>query len=183
VLGLMRPDTFSVEAHSESHLVVTEGSPPTRVQHRRDWLGVPGERRTAVVANQPKILLVDDERTIADTLAQIFSTNGYEARAAYSAEQAIEITAEWMPDLAIIDVVLPRMNGIDLAVLLTAQCPACRLLLFSGQSITADLLAEAVTKGHTFDILAKPVHPALLLETAGNLLVPKQSEQSRGPAA
>jgi DNA-binding response OmpR family regulator len=76
-----------------------------------------------------KILIVDDERTIADTLAVIFSQSGYETRAAYSSEQALEIIAEWLPDLAIIDVVLPLMNGIDLAILLRAQCPTCRLLL------------------------------------------------------
>jgi CheY-like chemotaxis protein len=125
-----------------------------------------------------KVLVVDDERTIADTLAVIFSQSGYETRAAYSSEQALEIIAEWLPDLAIIDVVLPLMNGIDLAILLRAQCPTCRLLLFSGQSITVDLLADAATKGYKFDILAKPVHPTVMLETALNSLVANQSTQT-----
>src|ERR1035437_9157359 len=66
-----------------------------------------------------KILIVDDERTIADTLALIFATNGYEARTAYSAEQALEMLDEWRPDLAVIDVVLPGMNGIEFAIFLT----------------------------------------------------------------
>lgn len=123
----------------------------------------------------PKVLIVDDEQTIADTMAQIFSTKGYELRTAYSAEAAIEITAEWLPDLAIIDVVLPHMNGIMLAVLLTSRYPACRILLFSGQAITAELLADAETKGQKFDIVAKPVHPRVMLEAASNLLAPKQS--------
>ena len=100
----------------------------------------------------------------------ILSTNGYETRTAYSAEQAIEIIDEWLPDLATIAVVLPRMNGIDLAILLTAQCPTRRLLLFSGQWITTELLAEAASRGHKFDIVAKPVHPAAILETASKLL-------------
>lgn len=55
-----------------------------------------------------KVLVVDEERTIADTLAVIFSQGAYEARAAYSAEQALEIVAQWPPDLAILDVVLPK---------------------------------------------------------------------------
>jgi DNA-binding NtrC family response regulator len=129
-----------------------------------------------VDVSRHKVLIVDDQRTIADTLALIFSPNGYETRTVYTAEQAIEIIAEWLPDLAIIDVVLPRMHGIDLAILLTARCPACRLLLFSGQSLTVDLLAEAATKGYKFDILAKPVHPTVMLETALNLLVANQSK-------
>lgn len=123
-----------------------------------------------MAANIPRVLVVDDERTIADTLALILKANGYETRVAYSAEQAIEIIAEWLPDLATIDVVLPRMNGIDLAILLTAQCPTCRLLLFSGQWITTDLLADAAAKGYNFDILAKPVHPAVILETVSKML-------------
>ena len=86
-----------------------------------------------------RVLIVDDERTIAETLALVFSSGGYEAQTAYTAEQAVEIVAEWLPDLAIIDVVLPQTNGIDLAILLTAQCPACRVLLFSGEAVTDEL--------------------------------------------
>jgi CheY-like chemotaxis protein len=119
-----------------------------------------------------KVLVNDDERTIADTLTVIFSGSGYDTRAAYSAEQ------EWQPDLAIIDVVLPRMNGIDLALLLKVQCPICRLLLFSGQAITTDLLADAATKGHTFNILAKPVHPTVLLNTALQMLTGAETAPS-----
>jgi DNA-binding response OmpR family regulator len=106
-----------------------------------------------------KVLIVDDERTIADMLALIFSSGGYETQTAYTAEQAIEIVAEWLPDLAIIDVVLPQINGIDLAILLTAQCPACRLMLFSGQSVTVDLLAEAATKGSSRFSLSRHIQP------------------------
>ena len=130
-----------------------------------------------MVANIPKVLIVDDERTIADTLALILATNGYETRTAYSAEQAIEIITEWLPDLVTIDVVLPRMNGIDLAILLTSQCPACRILIFSGQWITTELLAEAATSGYKFDIVAKPEHPDVILETVSKLLSSNQSEQ------
>jgi DNA-binding NtrC family response regulator len=125
-----------------------------------------------------RVLIVDDERTIADTLAIIFSQSGYDTRAAYSAEEALEIVAQWPPDLAILDVVLPKMHGIDLAVLLTTQLPKCQTVLFSGQALTAELLAEAAKKGYTFAILAKPVHPNVILETALNLLVANQSKQT-----
>jgi DNA-binding NtrC family response regulator len=123
-----------------------------------------------VAVNAHKVLIVDDERTITDTLQVIFSTSGYEARTAYSAEQAVEIIAEWRPDLAVLDVVLPLMNGIDLAILLTTQYPGCRILLFSGQALTGDLLELARQKGYKFEILAKPVHPTVMLETARGLL-------------
>jgi DNA-binding response OmpR family regulator len=73
---------------------------------------------------QKRVLIVDDERVIADTLAIIFSNKGYEARAVYSAEQAFELISDWLPGLAIIDVQLSRMNGIDLAIRLRAEYPA-----------------------------------------------------------
>jgi DNA-binding response OmpR family regulator len=145
---------------------------------REDWTLGLRKAHTTVNDRDHKVLIVDDEHTIADTLDAIFSASGYETRTSYSAEQALEIVVEWQPDLAILDVVLPKMNGIDLAIFLKAQCPDCRLLLFSGQPLTADLLAEAATKGHTFDTLAKPVHPTEMLERALKLLVGNQSNQA-----
>jgi CheY-like chemotaxis protein len=117
-----------------------------------------------------KILFVDDEQTIADTLALIFSTRGYDTRVAYSAEEALELITAWLPDLAILDVVLSKMPGTDLAVLLTQKVPNCQILLLSGQVQTSDLLAETEKKGHTFALLAKPIHPTLLLSKALELL-------------
>jgi CheY-like chemotaxis protein len=118
-----------------------------------------------------RLLIVDDERIIADTLVTIFLQAGYEARAAYSAEEALALIGEWAPDLALLDVYLPRMNGIDLAVRLKAEVPTCRLTLFSGQSSTNDLLDKARSDGHALDIIPKPVHPTELLSLLASLRV------------
>ncbi|MGB6191887.1 MAG: response regulator [Terracidiphilus sp.] len=120
-----------------------------------------------------KVLIVDDEHAISDSLAKIFVLRGYMVKTAYSAEQAIEIIAAWEPALAIVDVVLPKMTGIDLAILLRENYPLCNVLLVSGQLITSELADEAAQKGHTFDILAKPVPLPDLLETAAALLSAK----------
>jgi DNA-binding response OmpR family regulator len=117
-----------------------------------------------------RVLFVDDERLIADTLAIIFSSQGYETRAVYCAEQALELISDWLPNLAIIDVQLPGMNGIDLAIRLKAEYPDCRLSLFSGRASTSDLLEVARQNGHSFDILAKPVPPGEFLAQASHLL-------------
>jgi DNA-binding NtrC family response regulator len=129
----------------------------------------------AGVLGQRKILIIDDEPTIADTLAVIFSSSGYESRSVYSAEQALEMLEEWGPDLAVIDVVLPGMNGIEFAIFLKASYPACQFLLFSGQPGTTGLLEEAKRKGHLFDILAKPLHPSFMLATVSEMLTPCQN--------
>ncbi len=125
-------------------------------------------------AGARKILIIDDEPTIADTLAVIFASSGYESRAVYSAEQALEMLEEWRPDLAIIDVVLPGMNGIEFAIFLKASYPNCQFLLFSGQPGTSSLLEEAKKKGHLFEILAKPLHPTFMLATVSDMLTPCQ---------
>jgi len=121
---------------------------------------------------QKRVLIVDDERLIADTLATIFSNKGYEARAVYSAEQALELISDWLPGLAIIDVQLPGMNGIDFAIRLRAEYPDCKLSLFSGQASTSDLLELARQNGHSFEVLAKPVPPDDFLSQASQLLYP-----------
>ena len=112
---------------------------------------------------KPKVLVVDDERVIADTLAIILNQNGFAATAVYSGTGAIEKARSERPDLIISDVIMDDMNGIDAAINIRQFLPSCKILLFSGQAATADLLEKARTQGHEFEILAKPVHPTDLL--------------------
>jgi DNA-binding response OmpR family regulator len=118
----------------------------------------------------PVVLIVDDERIIADTLTAIFNRNGYAALTAYDAKSALEIAALIPPELLITDVMMPGMNGIDLAIAIEALLPDCRILLFSGQASTVDLLSRARTMGHDFTTLSKPVHPTELLKRASETL-------------
>lgn len=112
---------------------------------------------------KPKVLVADDERVIADTLAIILNQSGFEAKAVYSGEKAVEMAKEWMPEMLISDVIMTDLNGIDAAIKIRALLPSCKILLFSGQAATADLLDRARGQGHEFEILAKPVHPQDLL--------------------
>lgn len=110
-----------------------------------------------------RILILDDEPSVAETLALVFSTRGYEVQVAYSAEAGIEIISRWPPELAIVDVILPGMNGIDFSIILRENYPSCRILLFSGQPDSGAILEESLKKGHDFLVLAKPLHPSVLL--------------------
>lgn len=112
---------------------------------------------------KPKVLVVDDERVIADTLAMILNQSGFEARAVYSGEAAVGITPEFQPDMLISDVIMADLNGIDAAIRIRTLAPKIKILLFSGQAATADLLEKARARGYEFEILAKPVHPQDLL--------------------
>jgi CheY-like chemotaxis protein len=93
----------------------------------------------------------------------ILSQAGFETRAVYSGESALEIAPSFQPDMLISDVIMPGITGIETAIQVRAMLPYCKILLFSGQARTANLLEEARALGHEFDILAKPIHPADLL--------------------
>jgi DNA-binding response OmpR family regulator len=117
-----------------------------------------------------RILIVDDEPRIAETLQMILSRRGYEVRVADAAEQALELLPAWKPDVAIVDVMLPQMNGIDFGIIVRTNYADCRVLLLSGHPETVGLLEDARRKGHDFEILAKPLHPTLILDIVSNLL-------------
>jgi DNA-binding response OmpR family regulator len=116
------------------------------------------------------VLIVDDEAIIADTLTRIFLKHGFAARSAGSAEEAADVISTWPPNLAILDVMLPGISGVDFAVALKKIYPHCEVLLFSGQPASAELVEAARKDGHAFEIVAKPVHPELLLQRAMALL-------------
>jgi len=111
-----------------------------------------------------KMLIVDDERTITDTLCMIFEYCGFDCLKAYDAEKALEIGMQTPPALLLTDVMLPGMNGVQLAIKLGEQFPAIKTILLSGQAGTASLLDDAKAKGYDFEIVAKPVHPRELIE-------------------
>jgi CheY-like chemotaxis protein len=135
-------------------------------------------KATDMTEKRRRVFIVEDEKTIADSLAAIFSTNGYDVRVAYTPENALERIAVWPPDLAILNVVLPIMNGIDFAILLKEQFPECKLLLISGNPSASDLLAEADQKGYAFELLAKPINPSDLLQTVRDLWNPVYTERT-----
>lgn len=110
-----------------------------------------------------RVLVVDDECLIANTLAQILTASGFEAKAVYSGETAVIAARELQPDVLITDVMMGGISGIEAAMRITKILPACRIILFSGQAATADLLARAEAKGQHFELLSKPVHPKVLL--------------------
>jgi len=125
---------------------------------------------------RPVVLVVDDERLIADTLAAILEISGYAAMVAYDGQSALEIAKVIPPDLLISDVVMPGMSGVELAMALSRRVPACKVLLFSGQAATLDLLSAARAAGHDFPALTKPVHPRVMLDHVSEL-VPRYTSQ------
>jgi DNA-binding response OmpR family regulator len=117
-----------------------------------------------------RVLIVDDEKVITATLSWIFTARGYDTRTSYSAEDTLALLNSWLPDLALIDVSLPEMNGVDLAIRMKGLCPECRLLLMSGKPDSMEILDTAGRNGHVLELVAKPVSPKVLLDRVAELL-------------
>jgi DNA-binding NtrC family response regulator len=115
------------------------------------------------LGNRQRIYVVDDEHVIATTLAIILNQNGFDALAFGSAKEATAAAEALPPDLLLTDVVMPDMNGIELAIQFRQKYPDCKVLLFSGQAATNNLLEDAKRAGYDLELLPKPVHPQDLL--------------------
>lgn len=116
-----------------------------------------------------RVFVVDDEHVIASTLASILNFHGYSARFFTEPMHSLAAALSDVPDLLISDVAMPSLSGVDLAIQMRAQCPKCKILLFSGQATTLNLLANASAQGHDFHLLLKPIHPSELLAQMGTL--------------
>jgi CheY-like chemotaxis protein len=118
---------------------------------------------------RPRILVVDDEALIADTIVQILNHNGFVAEAAYNGREAIEAARRIRPELILSDVLMPHIDGVEAAIAIREFCPDTRIVLFSGQSSTVEILARARARGHDFELLSKPIHPTQLIKHLRNI--------------
>ncbi|HJS99066.1 MAG TPA: response regulator [Terriglobales bacterium] len=112
---------------------------------------------------QLKVLIADDEILIADTLGMILRQGGYDCQVAYSGRTALSKSFDFQPALLISDVIMPDMNGVEVAIRVREVLPSCEVLLLTGQAAAVDLMQRARAEGHDFDILNKPIHPDELL--------------------
>lgn len=115
-------------------------------------------------AAKPRMLVVDDERVIADSLAAILCRRGFDSLALYSGEAAVEQALHRAPAVLLSDINMKGMSGIDAAIQVLRVCPRCLVLLLSGDPHFSILLERARADGHEFDVLIKPVHPQAIFD-------------------
>lgn len=113
---------------------------------------------------RPTVLVVDDERLIADTMAEILKRSGFHAHCAYDGHSALELAIQFNPDYVLTDIVMPRMNGVQLAIAVRKALPTTQILLLSGQAGVTEILERGRKEGYSFELIAKPVHPEKLLQ-------------------
>jgi CheY-like chemotaxis protein len=142
-----------------SHLHAADD--PARAPSESTWSSASPQSRREGLA---KVLVVDDQRLIADTLAEILNNTGFDAVAAYDGFDALDKASRFHPNWIVTDVLMPRMNGVELAIALRKNYPASSILLFSGQAGISEILNEGHRQGYQFELIAKPIHPMRLIE-------------------
>lgn len=115
-------------------------------------------------SSRPKVLVLDDEHIIADSIAMILNRSGFDAVAHYDGASALEFIYSECPDILLSDVVMPNLSGLQVADRVRTHCPRTRILLISGNAATPNLLEQACPDGAPFEVLPKPIHPTHLLE-------------------
>lgn len=116
-----------------------------------------------------QVLVVDDEKSVTDSIVLVLRNQGIVAMGAYSGKSGLEDAVRWRPDLILLDVLLPDANGIEIALEMSSRLPGSQILLMSGQAATVDLLERARQQGHEFEVLAKPFDPEYLLRRVAAL--------------
>lgn len=121
---------------------------------------------------RPRIFVLDDQPIVAESIANVLSTAGFETHARFTPAEILDLMSEFSPDLLISDVALGpnSINGFDLAIYFQRFYPQCRAILISGDPNTTDLNDRARRGGHEFLLLQKPIHPEKLLEYVRNSL-------------
>jgi|SRR4051794_28350144 DNA-binding NtrC family response regulator len=111
-----------------------------------------------------RVLVVDDEHVIADSLSTILRKQGFEVIAVYSGYSAIETAFEWLPDVVISDINMPGVNGVDAILSMARRLPRAKFLLLSGHLASRSTVNRAHEQGLRFVFLHKPVPPESVAE-------------------
>ena len=118
-----------------------------------------------------RVLVVDDDHLVADTLTLIFESNGFRAKATYSADEALVYSREFEPHLLLCDVTMPGRDGLSLVEDVSRELPACRILMLTGfYSNLKNVREQARKLSRPLGILTKPCQPSELLREAAALL-------------
>ena len=127
-----------------------------------------GSKKRTLAASHARILLVDDEEAILQTMRSILETEGYAVETASGGREAVELFRNAPCDVALCDVKMQGMDGIELLVALREITPELPVIMISGHG-TIDTAVEALKKG-AYDYIQKPLDLNRLLVSLRNAL-------------
>lgn len=129
---------------------------PDRARH----LATPSAWQAEVSTEARRLLVVDDDQAVTSLLRRGFSYEGYEVRTAANGEQALRAAGHEAPDLVVLDLMMPGIDGLEVCKRLRAAEPDLPILILTGRDNPIDEVAgldagadDFVTKPFTFDVL------------------------------
>jgi len=118
-----------------------------------------------------RVLVVDDDRLVADTLNMVFQANGYESEAVYSAADGLARVRTFDPGLLLCDITMPEESGLQLAEKVHHEFPNCKLLMLTAYDTNVLKVEQHATRTkRPLKLLNKPCRPEDLLREAQHLL-------------
>ena len=127
-----------------------------------------------------KILVVDDEDIVLESCQAVLELDGFEAQFAPSADKALEAMKNNRFDLLLIDVKMPKKDGMYLMGKIKEQWPDMPIIVMSGY-YTTETIQEAMSVGAT-TFIAKPFEPDELVETVRKVIAKEERHgKKEGP--
>lgn len=125
--------------------------------------------------NKPLVLVVDDEPEVVELL-EIFLEENYSTIGVLNAAEGIKMAKNREPDLIILDVMMPDINGLEACRMLKGDSLTCRIpvMMFSALTDTSDM--KRGLKAGADAYLTKPINPAELLNTVAELTLKKNNQ-------
>jgi CheY-like chemotaxis protein len=105
------------------------------------------------------VLIVDDDEPSAKLMAILVRGEGYEARVAHSAEEALELVETWLPQLIVFDLVLPLMSGVTMAEKLKADPRTRDIVLVAVSAWNGDAAVRVAHDAGCLEYVRKPIDP------------------------
>src|SRR5690348_15017454 len=102
----------------------------------------------------PRVLVVDDEQSLAEVLGSVLRREGWTARTAYTGLDAVRIAREFVPDAVILDVMLPDLDGLEVLRRVRATDPDVCVLFLTAKDAVEDRIAGITAGGD--DYVTKP---------------------------
>ena len=129
-----------------------------------------------MVLKKARILIVDDDRTIAESLNILLQYEGYETDVAYTGTEAIEQSQKNFYNLAILDIRLPDIEGTDLLVLLRETSPKMMKIMLTGNPMFENAVKSLNNGADAY--LVKPIDMPKLLETIKNKIEEQRAAET-----
>jgi DNA-binding response OmpR family regulator len=121
-----------------------------------------------------RVLIADDDRDAAESLAMLFDVSGHEVRTASDGNEAVDIASRWPPDIAILDVQMPGRDGREVAAALRGRLPEAVLVALSGHpsqrelNLFRDTFDLCFSKGVHFQLIREQIYAVLQSRESGS---------------